>query len=239
MPWWMLPSARAETSVHPPPAPAPADTFLQQCVLERAPATLVATADSTALHARMTQLGGDRLELLVTDPVASSTFGPLASVVLIVLRGDRAHVISGRVDGPMRPAARGRVLGISLKPVVLRADARRSFRLPVVTEAQLTGTLRDARGDTHVLVPLNLSEQGAGGLLTDVRERGLAPGTEATLALTHGTTTATVRVQVISRSLATADRPATCGLHFIEAPPADFSVLLAHTEAAWLGGSEV
>lgn len=266
MPWWMpdpVPAARPPVLPSPPPgaaaasrpappprdpAPAPvpagpAPDALDLWVARKAPATLISTAASSAVHVRLHHRSHDHVELLLGSPTLDpEAFGPLASVILVVAGGDQTHVLTGRVDGAPRRQGRGRVLAVHCHKAPLAAEARQEFRVPVAPQAGLQVELRDARGTVHPFAPSNISRGGIGGLLPGAPDRSLAPGTTVRLTLAWDGAPLSLAAEVRMRQLARADQPPRVGLRFaLPAGPEGaaqaerVAALVAHAEAHHLG----
>jgi hypothetical protein len=218
MPWWMTPAPAAADRPAEAPAPATAFAPLDASVAIQAPATLIATASSRPLHVRLRGRSGDRIELLVESAAYDrDTFGPLASVILLVMRAGRAQVLTGRVDGPARREGRSTVIGIAVRNGIVHTEARETHRVPVPAGLGLRAHVVDGRGRRFSLQPEDISLRGLGGLLPDAPERALAPGTEVwvELELPEMTEVLQIRAEVRMRRLGADDRPARCGLRFV------------------------
>lgn len=218
MPWWMTPTPAAADTPAEAPAPAASLDPLDASVAIRAPATLIATASSRPLHVRLLDRSADRVELLVESPAYDrDAFGPLASVILLVMRAGRAQVLTGRVDGPARREGRRTVIGVAVRSGIVQTEARETHRVPVPARLGVVAHVVDARGRRFALQPEDISLRGLGGLLPDTPERALAPGTEVSveLALPGAPAPLVIRAEVRMRRLGAEDRPARCGLRFL------------------------
>jgi len=250
MPWWKFSSATADTDPADVVDPTgerladPAMALLARLARTKATATMISLSNPASLTATFVRTQGNRITLQVNSPSLTQlrVFGPLSCVMLAHVTGKHADIVVGTIiREPTMHNGRWLVL-LEAGQQLLRANARRTYRVPVIEEAELEVVVRGADNRRFVLKAEDISQGGVGGELVGAPEDAMMLGRPAQVALRCGEHKIWLDAEVRFR------RGPMIGLFFpgvwhrgeLEAP-AELRSIVGAVELAWIrrkAGSE-
>jgi hypothetical protein len=250
MAWWKFAAGAPEEGNAADESPTSLDHLMERDRLTDPVMALLASLTRTEASANMISLSnpgsvlvdfvrtqGNRLTLRVRDPEPATMqiFGPLSCVLLVHVTGKHADIVVGSViREPTLVNGRWLVL-LEAGQKLLRADARRTYRVPVVPEADLQAVVRGPDGVRYHVTAHDISQGGIGGELRDAPETVLPLGSPAQVALKCGEHVVWLDAEVRFR------RGKGIGLFFpgswhrddVEAPP-ELRAIVRRVEMAWI-----
>jgi len=246
MPWWKFSAAAAaEAGAQEAAAPVvdvdrltdPVMALLARLARTEATATMISLSNPASTLVEFVRTQGNRLTLRVmhADPDIMSVFGPLSCVLLVHVTGKHADIVVGSViREPTLVNGRHLVL-VEAGQKLLRADARRTYRVPVIEEAGLQAVVRGADNARYFIEAHDISQGGLGGELVDAPTDVLPLGEPAQVALRCGKNRVWLDAEVRFR------RGNMIGLFFpgvwhrdeLEAPP-ELRAIVRIVELAWV-----
>lgn len=197
MPWWKFSTALADPVHEPDEAelPVPEDAlmdtvlaFVSRLARTESLVTLVSLSNSASTLAEFVRAQGSRVTLRIRDPEVHTmkVFGPLSCALLVAVDGKNANIVMGRViREPTLVNGRWLVL-LEMGDQLLRANARRTYRVPVVEDVALLAAARGSDGVAYRVQAEDLSLGGLGGNLMDAPDGALPLGSAIQLALKCG-----------------------------------------------------
>ena len=197
MPWWKFATAVAGPVHEPDQAEPLADAnamldpvraFVSRLARTESLVTLVSLSNSASTIAEFVRAQGSRVTLCIQDPEVQTmkVFGPLSCALLVAVDGKNANIVMGRViREPTLVNGRWLVL-LEMGDQLLRANARRTYRVPVVEDVPLLAAARGADGVAYRLQADDLSLGGLGGTLLKAPDGVLPLGSAIQLALKCG-----------------------------------------------------
>lgn len=246
MAWWKFSTAA-------PAAGSPADAGAEAANVERitdpvlallarlarteADATMVSLSNPASSRVTFVRTQGNRVTLALSDASLETmrVFGALSCVMLVHVTGKHADIVVGSViREPTLVRGRYMVL-VETGQKMLRADARRTYRVPVAPELGLQSVVRGVDNRRYTLDAHDVSQGGVGGELVDAPADALPLGAPAQVALRCGGHQVWLEAEVRFR------RGTGIGLFFpdvwmrdeLEAPP-ELRAIVRLVELAWV-----
>ena len=178
MPWWNLTAAAAEIRDEPeedePFAERdalidPVLALLARLGRAESSASLIALSNPASVVVEFVRTQGNRVTLRVTEPDVDTmrVFGPLSCALLVSVNGKNANIVMGSVIREPTMVNGEWLLLLEMGDKLLRADARRTYRVPVTKETALLAAVRGAPDAKFRIEAHDISLGGLGGVLVD------------------------------------------------------------------------
>ena len=113
-------------------------------------------------------------------------FGPLSCALLVFVDGKNANIVMGSVIREPTKVNGCWLVLLEMGQKLLRADARRTYRVPVTEEVPLLAAVRASHGARYRVASEDLSLGGLGGSLVDAPSDVLPLGSAVQVALMCG-----------------------------------------------------
>lgn len=245
MPWWKFSATAEERTAAPEDVPVadverltdPVMALLARLARTEATATMISLSNPASFVVEFVRTQGNRLTLRVMhpDPEVLKVFGPLSCVMLVHVTGKHADIVVGSIiREPTLVNGRHLVL-VEAGQKLLRADARRTYRVPVIPEVGLQAVVRGVDNERYTVEAHDISQGGLGGELRDAPDSVLPLGGPAQVALRCGNHRVWLDAEVRFR------RGRSIGLFFpdvwqrdeLEAPP-ELRAIVRLVELAWV-----
>jgi len=246
MPWWNFPD--------PDPEALEADdalgfeddvdrvtdsvlALLARLARTEATVTMVSMSNPASMPVQFVRTQGNRLTLRLLDPSPQTlpVFGPLSCVLLIHVTGSHAELVVGSVIREPTEFRGQLLMMVEAGRQRMRADARRSYRVPVTEESGLRAVVRTATNERYAIAPHDISQGGLGGELIQCPNDALRLGSTVQVAMRCGAERVCLDAQVRFR------RGSMIGVFFpevwrrteLEAPP-ELRSIVKKVERAWI-----
>jgi len=200
-------------------------------------ATMMSMSNPASMQVSFVRTQGNRLTLWLHNPSPRSIsfFGTLSCVLLTHVNGKHANIIVGSIiREPTLVNGRYLVL-VEAGRKLLRAEARRTYRIPVIPEAGLQAVVRGPGNHRVALSTQDISQGGMGGELLNCPASAFRLGAPVQVALRCGEHQVWLDAHVRFR------RGNMIGLFFpevwrhneLEAPP-ELRAIVRTVERAWV-----
>lgn len=200
-------------------------------------ATMMSMSNPASTQVTFARTQGNRLTLWLhhPSPRSISVFGTLSCVLLTHVNGKHANIIVGSIiREPTLVNGRYMVL-VEAGRKLLRAEARRTYRIPVIPESGLQAVIRGPGNQRVALSTHDISQGGMGGELLDCPTTTFRLGAPVQVALRCGEHQVWLDAHVRFR------RGSMIGLFFpevwrhneLEAPP-ELRAIVRIVERSWV-----
>ena len=212
---------------------------LSRAAREGRTTTLLSLSHSASARGRVRQVRGQHITLSLLDGDAdlAGMFGALSGALLVTVSGRHADIVSASVMRSPTLQDGAWLVMLEVGNELLRTDARRAYRVPVLPESELQVLVRDQQGRRLRLVAEDVSQAGLGGELVEAPPGALPAGSTVQVAMRCAGTG--VKVSLPAEVRARRDR--FVGLFFpgvwhrgeLE-PPAELRSIVRQVEQTWI-----
>jgi hypothetical protein len=250
MSWWNFAAAAEDTRGEPEEVEPtgeidalmdPVLALLARLARSESSATLISLSNPASVVVEFVRAQGNRVTLRVADPTVRTmqVFGPLSCALLVYVNGKNANIVMGSViREPTMVNGQWLVL-LEMGEKLLRADARRTYRVPVTEDSALLAVVRGPSGAKVQIAADDISLGGLGGVLRDAPPGAFPLGSSVQVALKCGAHRVCLDAEVRFR------RRARIGLFFpgvwhrdgLEAP-SELRAIVRSVEMVWIRNRE-
>lgn len=194
MPWWKFSNGgpEADASIVPDTTGErltdPMRALLSRLARTEVTASMMSLSNPASTTVQFVRAQGSLVTLQVQDPKldAMRVFGPLSCVLLVHVTGKHADIVVGSViREPTMYNGRWLML-VEAGEQLLRADARRTYRVPISETVSLEAVVRGADNRRYRLNAEDISQGGIGGEVINAPPDALPLGQPAQVALRCG-----------------------------------------------------